>query len=102
MHAVSETCRSLIPTTFKPQSPKAQRQMWKTLKRFPANVLIAAVRFYQITISPLLGPTCRFQPTCSAYFIESINKYGVVLGGAKGVWRILRCHPLNKGGYDPP
>lgn len=76
--------------------------MWQFLKRLPAKVLITGVRFYQITISPLLGPTCRFQPTCSAYFIGAINKHGVLIGTAKGIWRILRCHPLNKGGYDPP
>jgi putative membrane protein insertion efficiency factor len=77
-------------------------EMWQILQRFPANMLIMAVRFYQVTLSPMLGPTCRFQPTCSAYFIEAVNKYGVIVGSAKGVWRILRCHPFNEGGHDPP
>lgn len=76
--------------------------MWKRIKDVPASLLIGVVRFYQLTISPLLGPTCRYQPTCSAYFIAAVKKYGVVIGAAKGVWRILRCHPFNKGGYDPP
>ena len=76
--------------------------MWQAIKNAPANLLILTVRFYQVTISPLLGPTCRFQPTCSAYFIEAVKKHGVIVGSAKGVWRILRCHPFNKGGYDPP
>jgi len=76
--------------------------MWQRLKNAPAMLLIALVRFYQITISPLIGPTCRYQPTCSSYFIEAVKRYGVVIGSAKGMWRILRCHPFNKGGYDPP
>ena len=76
--------------------------MWRRIKQAPANLLILMVRFYQVTISPMLGPTCRYQPTCSAYFIEAVKKYGVLIGSAKGVWRILRCHPFNKGGYDPP
>lgn len=65
-------------------------------------LLIALVRCYQLVLSPLLGPSCRFQPTCSAYFIEAVRKYGAIRGGARGVWRICRCHPLNPGGYDPP
>ncbi len=76
--------------------------MWKKIKNVPASVLIFCARFYQVSISPLLGPSCRYQPTCSAYFIQAVKKYGVIVGTAKGVWRILRCHPLNKGGHDPP
>ena len=59
------------------------------------------VRGYQIFISPLLGPHCRFTPTCSAYFIEAVNKYGPFKGSWLGIKRILRCHPGNPGGYDP-
>jgi len=76
--------------------------MWQSLKNVPATMLISMVRFYQVTISPLIGPTCRFRPTCSAYFIEAVKKYGVVIGSVRGTWRILRCHPFNKGGDDPP
>jgi putative membrane protein insertion efficiency factor len=76
--------------------------MWQRVKSAPATLLILTVRFYQVTLSPLIGPTCRYQPTCSCYFIEAVKKYGVVIGSAKGMWRILRCHPFNKGGYDPP
>jgi putative membrane protein insertion efficiency factor len=57
---------------------------------------------YQRGLSPLLGKNCRFQPTCSHYMIEAINKYGLLIGISKGIWRILRCHPFNRGGYDPP
>lgn len=65
-------------------------------------VLIALVRCYQIALSPLLGANCRFQPTCSAYFIEAVRKYGAVRGGFRGMLRICRCHPFHPGGYDPP
>ncbi|TWT91549.1 membrane protein insertion efficiency factor YidD [Stieleria varia] len=64
--------------------------------------MIALIRFYQIGISPLLGQNCRFTPTCSQYAKEVIERKGAV----KGLWltcrRILRCHPWNPGGYDPP
>jgi len=59
------------------------------------------IRFYQRYISPLTGPTCRFQPTCSQYTYEAIAKYGFVKGMWLGIKRILRCHPFHPGGYDP-
>lgn len=59
------------------------------------------IRFYQRYISPLTGPTCRFQPTCSHYTYEAIEKYGFVKGMWLGIKRILRCHPFHPGGYDP-
>ncbi|MCU0715376.1 MAG: membrane protein insertion efficiency factor YidD [Pirellula sp.] len=65
-------------------------------------LLIAVVRFYQRGISPLLGPSCRFTPTCSQYMIEAIQKYGAIRGVLKGARRICRCHPFHPGGYDPP
>jgi len=68
----------------------------------PARFLIGMVRFYQVTISPLKPGVCRFQPTCSAYSIEAIRKYGAIVGGLKTIWRVLRCQPCCKGGYDPP
>ena len=68
----------------------------------PGNVMIGMVRMYQVCISPMLGSTCKFQPTCSAYFIECVKKYGAVRGGCKGVGRICRCNPFNEGGIDPP
>jgi len=67
-----------------------------------AGTLIALVRGYQLFISPIMGPRCRFEPTCSEYFIEAVRKYGVIRGTARGLWRICRCHPWNPGGYDPP
>lgn len=65
-------------------------------------VLVGLIRVYQKLISPMLGPHCRFQPTCSEYFILAVRKYGVIRGSWKGVWRIFRCHPWHPGGNDPP
>jgi uncharacterized protein len=73
-------------------------QIW----RLPRHALIAAVRVYQWTLSPLLGARCRFEPSCSAYFILSVEKYGAVRGALRGLARIARCHPFHPGGYDPP
>ena len=72
------------------------------LVRIPAFLLIFSVRFYQVCISPLLPAMCRFQPTCSQYFIEAVRKYGAVRGSLKGVVRICKCHPFHPGGHDPP
>jgi len=66
------------------------------------TVLTWVIRFYQIFLSPLKGRrTCRFYPTCSEYALQAIRKYGVIKGGIKAVWRLLRCNPFNPGGYDP-
>lgn len=72
------------------------------LTSLPAQCVILLVRAYQFFISPLLGRNCRFEPTCSRYMIESVQKYGVLRGTAKGIARIGRCHPWHRGGYDPP
>jgi len=74
----------------------------RVLVGIPGRMLIGMVRLYQILLSPLVGQRCRFQPTCSAYFIESVRKYGAIRGSCRGVARICRCHPWNPGGYDPP
>ena len=68
----------------------------------PSLLVISAVRCYQILLSPLLGRHCRFTPSCSNYFIESVRKYGCICGSLRGIWRICRCHPWSVGGYDPP
>jgi uncharacterized protein len=67
-------------------------------------VLMALIRLYQITISPLLGPVCRFYPSCSRYGYEAIARHGAVYGSYLTVRRLLRCHPWNPGGVDlvPP
>lgn len=63
--------------------------------------LIALIRFYRRYISPMKAPCCRYVPTCSEYAIIAVERYGVLKGGALAVWRILRCNPFVKGGYDP-
>lgn len=68
----------------------------------PATVMIVMVRGYQLFISPLLGKHCRFEPSCSQYFILAVQKYGALRGAWKGTLRICRCHPFHPGGYDPP
>lgn len=64
-------------------------------------LLLLPIRFYQRFISPLLGPHCRYTPTCSQYAYEAISKYGFFKGGWLALKRILRCHPWHEGGYDP-
>ncbi len=65
------------------------------------RLFIAAIRLYQMTLSQVLPPSCRFYPSCSEYTLQAIAKYGVLKGGWLGVKRILRCHPFHPGGYDP-
>ena len=66
------------------------------------QVLLGLVRFYRTHLSPLKrGHTCRFVPTCSEYALEAIETHGALLGGLMTLWRLLRCNPFSKGGYDP-
>jgi hypothetical protein len=69
--------------------------------KIPKILFVGFVRGYQYFISPLLPPSCRFIPTCSTYTIQAIEKYGVFRGCLLGLYRILRCHPFSRGGYDP-
>lgn len=78
------------------------RRLAHTIVGLPALALIAMVRLYQLTLSPLVGQQCRFYPTCSAYFIGAVRKHGALVGGLRGLLRICRCNPWNPGGYDPP
>jgi len=65
------------------------------------RVALALIRAYQKTISRNLPPACRFVPSCSDYMYQAIDKFGVLRGGWLGFRRLMRCHPLNPGGYDP-
>ena len=76
--------------------------MLRLLGKILGWVLIGLVLLYKLLVSPLLGPHCRFQPSCSTYFIEAVRKYGPVRGAWRGLCRIARCHPWNPGGWDPP
>jgi hypothetical protein len=79
------------------------------LVEIPKRLVIGLIKLYQKTISPDHGflknffphGYCRFTPTCSQYGIDAVEKYGVIRGGIKAMWRILRCNPFNKGGHDP-
>jgi putative membrane protein insertion efficiency factor len=72
------------------------------LRGWLAAMLIALVRCYQIVVRPILPAVCRFEPSCSKYFIQAVHKYGPVRGTWRGVWRVCRCNPLCRGGFDPP
>ena len=71
------------------------------LQKFSTNFLLYMIRAYQLLISPLFPPACRFTPTCSQYAIEAIKSHGALRGFYMALRRILRCHPFNDGGYDP-
>jgi len=73
----------------------------KISSQIPANILVLLIRLYQLFISPILPPSCRFYPTCSEYAILSIRRHGPWKGSIAGLKRLGRCHPLNPGGYDP-
>ena len=65
------------------------------------TALVLAVRGYQVAISPMLPPSCRYYPTCSQYAVEALERHGAWRGGWLALRRILRCHPFRPGGYDP-
>ena len=64
-------------------------------------LLVGLIRLYQRFVSPLLGPRCRFSPSCSTYAMEALGRHGLWRGGWLSLWRLLRCHPCTAGGYDP-
>jgi uncharacterized protein len=64
-------------------------------------ISVKAVRIYKLVVSPWLPPACRFFPTCSDYALDAIKQYGVIRGSARALSRLLRCHPLHRGGFDP-
>lgn len=72
-----------------------------SIKKTISKILISLIRFYQVFISPLIGPRCRFHPTCSQYAIEAIKIHGGFKGTCLAIKRLIHCHPLNPGGYDP-
>jgi putative membrane protein insertion efficiency factor len=73
-----------------------------SVTRTPLVALVRVlIRAYQICVSPFLGPRCRFYPSCSAYALEAVDRYGAVRGAWLALRRIGRCHPWHPGGYDP-
>ena len=71
------------------------------MRAVPKRALMGAIRLYRRHISPMCPPCCRFTPTCSAYALEAVEKYGALKGGFLALKRILKCHPFHPGGYDP-
>jgi putative membrane protein insertion efficiency factor len=76
----------------------------RRLLRLPAATVVLLLRVWQLVVSPLYGPTCRFYPSCSAYALEAVDRHGLLRGGWLAVRRLGRCHPWNPGGVDlvPP
>ncbi|MBM4384798.1 MAG: membrane protein insertion efficiency factor YidD [Deltaproteobacteria bacterium] len=72
-----------------------------TAERGVVAVLIAAVRVYQVALSPVLGGACRFAPSCSHYAVEALREHGALRGLLLALRRVSRCHPFHRGGYDP-
>ncbi len=71
------------------------------MNQIPRTVVLLLLRAYKWAVSPMFLPACRYVPTCSEYAMEAVDRYGAVRGGLMAVWRVLRCHPLAKGGLDP-
>jgi len=78
------------------------RRVLSFLARLPRLLLIGVVRAYQLLLSPHMGNTCRFHPTCSTYAIQAFREYGALRGLVLTVYRLGRCHPWGGHGYDPP
>ena len=78
------------------------KEFIKKVLYLPRTILVLPIKLYRKYFSGLKAtPTCRFQPTCSEYAIEAIKEWGVIIGLPMSVWRVLRCNPFGKGGYDP-
>jgi len=73
----------------------------RLVARAPRTALVLLVRLYQVGLSPLLPPACRYYPSCSAYAVEALEKHGALRGGWLALRRIARCHPFRPGGFDP-
>ena len=76
------------------------RRVTRELFRLPQYGLMAVIRIYQLVVSPLLGPRCKYYPSCSTYGLQAVRKHGAVRGTAMASWRVLRCNPWSNGGVD--
>lgn len=97
MLEIESDYNSIIPTP----SSTSTIELSVKLRFLMKTLLIRLIQGYRAFISPLFPPTCRFQPTCSQYALEAVNRFGPWRGSWLAVRRILRCHPLHPGGYDP-
>ena len=100
----------MFDASFAPRSPSVQSSSGFASARAPARpalgtllerALLAAIALYRAAVSPLLGPHCRFEPSCSAYAAEAIGRYGAARGSWLAILRVGRCHPFHPGGHDP-
>ncbi len=87
------------PDPDQPGVPGRRGRPWWFSPLKPPVLLM--LRFYKLVISPGLPPACRYHPSCSEYAYEAIEKYGIIKGGGMASWRLLRCNPFSKGGWDP-
>jgi uncharacterized protein len=71
------------------------------MRELPKLVIVKMLSVYRYAISPMFPPSCRFVPTCSEYAMEAVDRFGVLRGGLMACWRLMRCQPLARGGYDP-
>ena len=77
------------------------RKAYKAVNQAAQSLCIGLIKAYRTLLSPLTGNCCRFHPSCSCYAEQAISRFGVLKGGLLTVWRLLRCHPLHPGGFDP-
>lgn len=88
-----------------PSKPGGPRSGTAEIRRggraWPSRIAVFLIRLYQLTLSPLLGPHCRFSPSCSQYTLEAIARHGLLRGAVLGAKRLGRCHPFHGGGFDP-
>ena len=101
-HLPTSNVPAPLPSDGRKSRALAHRRVWAWLAHLPAGCVIGLVRGYQKFLSPIFGGQCRFHPSCSQYFILAVEKYGVISGSLRGAWRILKCQPFHRGGYDPP
>jgi putative membrane protein insertion efficiency factor len=71
------------------------------MRRFVREAFLLPLHLYRRVISPLVGPHCRYSPSCSEYAVEAVREYGVIRGGVLAAWRVMRCNPWSHGGHDP-
>jgi uncharacterized protein len=71
------------------------------VRRAVREIAVAPLLLYQRVLSPALGQRCRFEPSCSRYAVQAIREYGILRGSVLAAWRVARCHPLSRGGFDP-
>lgn len=94
-----------MTVTVARETPPRRAPAQVASRRLPTRLLIAAIlapiRLYRSLISPLLGPRCRYYPTCSAYAEQAVRELGPIRGTILAVWRVLRCNPMSSGGIDP-